>query len=89
MNTAEEAIPGLQQQIEQTENQITLLLGQSPGGIVRGQDFMKQELPPEVPPDCPPRCSKGGRTFSPRSRTWSPPTPTSASRRLRIFRKSA
>jgi NodT family efflux transporter outer membrane factor (OMF) lipoprotein len=47
---AEETIPELQQQIEQTENQITLLLGQNPGGIVRGQDFMQQELPPEVPP---------------------------------------
>jgi multidrug efflux system outer membrane protein len=30
-----------------------LLLGQSPGGIVRGQDFMKQELPPEVPAGLP------------------------------------
>jgi multidrug efflux system outer membrane protein len=49
VDTAEQTIPGLQQQIEQTENQITLLLGRSPGGIARGQDFMKQELPPEVP----------------------------------------
>jgi outer membrane protein, multidrug efflux system len=53
VNTAEEAIPGLQQQIEQTENQITLLLGRSPGGILRGQDFMSQELPPEVLPGLP------------------------------------
>jgi multidrug efflux system outer membrane protein len=53
VDTAEQTIPGLQQQIEQTENQITLLLGQSPGGIVRGQDFMKQELPPEVPAGLP------------------------------------
>jgi outer membrane protein, multidrug efflux system len=49
VDTAEQTIPDLQQQIEQTENQITLLLGQPPGGIVRGQDFMKEELPPEVP----------------------------------------
>ncbi len=49
VDTAEQTIPELQQQIEQTENQITLLLGQNPGGIARGQDFMKQELPPEVP----------------------------------------
>ncbi len=49
VNVAEQTIPELQQQIEQTENQITLLLGQNPGGIVRGQDFMKQEMPPEVP----------------------------------------
>jgi outer membrane protein, multidrug efflux system len=49
VNVAEETIPELQQQIEQTENQITLLVGQNPGGIVRGEDFMKQEMPPEVP----------------------------------------
>ena len=53
VDVAAQTIPGLQQQIEQTENQITLLLGQSPGGIVRGQDFMKQELPPEVPAGLP------------------------------------
>jgi multidrug efflux system outer membrane protein len=53
VDTAEETIPGLQQQIEQTENQITLLLGQSPAGIVRGQDFMQQAFPPEVPAGLP------------------------------------
>jgi multidrug efflux system outer membrane protein len=53
VDTAEETIPGLQQQIEQTENQITLLLGQNPGGIVRGQHFMQQDLPPEVPAGLP------------------------------------
>jgi multidrug efflux system outer membrane protein len=53
VDTAEQVIPTLQQQIEQTENQITLLLGRSPDGIVRGQDFMMQELPPEVPAGLP------------------------------------
>jgi multidrug efflux system outer membrane protein len=53
VDTAEETIPELQQQIEQTENQITLLLGQPPGGITRGQDFMKEELPPDVPAGLP------------------------------------
>jgi multidrug efflux system outer membrane protein len=53
VDMAEQTIPALQQQIEQTENQITLLLGRSPGGIVRGQDFMRQELPPEVPAGMP------------------------------------
>jgi outer membrane protein, multidrug efflux system len=53
VDTAEQTIPVLQQQIEQTENQLTLLLGQNPGGIVRGQDFMKQELPSGVSPDVP------------------------------------
>jgi len=53
VDTAEQTIPDLQQQIEQTENQITLLLGQPPGGITRGQDFMKEELPPDVPAGLP------------------------------------
>ncbi|HEX4133961.1 MAG TPA: efflux transporter outer membrane subunit [Bryobacteraceae bacterium] len=53
VDTAEQTIPEIQQQIEQTENQITLLLGQLPGGIARGQDFMKEELPPGVPAGLP------------------------------------
>jgi len=53
VDTAAQTIPEIQQQIEQTENQITLLLGQNPAGIVRGQDFMRQELPPEVPAGLP------------------------------------
>jgi multidrug efflux system outer membrane protein len=53
VDMAEQTIPEIQQQIEQTENRITLLLGRSPGGIVRGQDFMSQELPPEVPAGLP------------------------------------
>ncbi len=51
--TASETIPGLQQQIEQTENQISLLLGQNPGGIVRGRNFTDQEFPPDVPAGMP------------------------------------
>src|SRR5882724_3749934 len=53
VDTAEQSISQLQQQIEKTENQITLLLGKNPARIVRGQDFMKQELPPEVPAGLP------------------------------------
>ncbi len=53
VDSAEQTIPDLQQQIEQTENQITLLLGQPPGVIARGLDFMKEELPPVVPPEVP------------------------------------
>jgi len=51
--TASETIPALQQQIEQTENRITLLLGQNPGGVVRGRDFTQQEFPVEVPAGLP------------------------------------
>ena len=53
VDTAEQTIPGLQLQIEQTENQITLLIGQPPGGITRGQNFMKEELPPDIPAGLP------------------------------------
>jgi NodT family efflux transporter outer membrane factor (OMF) lipoprotein len=51
--TAAETIPTLQQQIEQTENQISLLLGKNPGEIVRGRSLTEQELPPEVPAGLP------------------------------------
>ena len=51
--TAAETIPTIQRQIEQTENQITLLMGENPGGIPRGRDLIQQELPPEVPAGLP------------------------------------
>ena len=51
--TASETIPTLQQQIEQTENQISLLLGKSPGDIQRGKSLTEQEMPPEVPAGLP------------------------------------
>ncbi|HLK22560.1 MAG TPA: efflux transporter outer membrane subunit [Bryobacteraceae bacterium] len=50
--TASETIPTLQQQIEQTENQLSLLLGKNPGTIVRGRSLTEQELP-DVPPGLP------------------------------------
>jgi multidrug efflux system outer membrane protein len=51
--TASETIPGLQQQIEQTENQISLLLARNPGSIERGRSLTEQELSPEVPTGLP------------------------------------
>lgn len=51
--TASETIPVLEQQIAQTENQISLLLGQNPGPIARGRSLTEQELPPEVPAGLP------------------------------------
>lgn len=51
--TAGETIPAIQQQIEQTENRITLLLGESPHEIVRGRAFTEQNMPPEVPAGLP------------------------------------
>jgi multidrug efflux system outer membrane protein len=53
VSTAAQTIPTLQQQIEQTENQINLLLGNNPSGVVRGRKFVDQEMPPEVPTGLP------------------------------------
>jgi multidrug efflux system outer membrane protein len=49
VDTAGVTIATLQRQIEQTENQITLLLGENPTGIVRKDAFDENALPPEVP----------------------------------------
>jgi len=51
--TASQTIPTLQQHIEQTENQISLLLGKNPGEVTRGRSLTEQELPPEVPAGLP------------------------------------
>jgi len=53
VESAAASIPTTQQQIEQTENQIRLLLGQSPGSVPRGRSFLEQDLPPEVPAGLP------------------------------------
>ena len=53
VSSAAESIPQLQQQIEQTENQISLLLARNPGTVIRGRRFLEQELPPEVPAGLP------------------------------------
>jgi NodT family efflux transporter outer membrane factor (OMF) lipoprotein len=51
--TAAETIPTLQQEIEQTENQISLLLGKNPGEILRGRSLTEQEMAPGVPAGLP------------------------------------
>jgi multidrug efflux system outer membrane protein len=53
VSSAAQTIPVLQQQIGQTENQISLLLGRNPDGVVRGRKFMEQEMPSEVPAGMP------------------------------------
>jgi NodT family efflux transporter outer membrane factor (OMF) lipoprotein len=53
VSSAAQTIPTLQQQMEQTENQISLLLGKNPDGVARGRKFMDQEMPPEVPAGLP------------------------------------
>jgi len=51
--TAEQAIPVIEQQIAQTENQISLLLGENPGGVARGNSLTAQTFPPDVPAGLP------------------------------------
>jgi multidrug efflux system outer membrane protein len=53
VSSAAESVPTLQQQIEQTENQIALLLGENPQTIVRGASLVEQSFPPEVPAGLP------------------------------------
>ena len=53
VSSAAETIPGLQQQVGQTENQISLLLGRPPAEVPRGRKFLEQEIPPEVPAGLP------------------------------------
>jgi NodT family efflux transporter outer membrane factor (OMF) lipoprotein len=53
VSSAAQTIPALQQQIEQTENQINLLVGRNPGSVIRGRKFIEQEMPPEVPAGMP------------------------------------
>jgi outer membrane protein, multidrug efflux system len=50
---AAEIIPSTKQQIEQTENQISLLLGKNPGPVTRGRPLTEQQTPPEVPAGLP------------------------------------
>jgi multidrug efflux system outer membrane protein len=52
VESAAESIPQLKQQIEQTEDQISLLLGKNPGSIEREGRF-SENLLPEIPPGVP------------------------------------
>ena len=50
---AAQSVPSSEQQIEQTENQISLLLGKNPGPVTRGRPLTEQQAPPEVPAGLP------------------------------------
>src|SRR5580693_903228 len=53
VESAAESIPQLKQQSEQTEDQISLLLGKNPGSIQRERRFDEEHLVPEVPAGLP------------------------------------
>jgi multidrug efflux system outer membrane protein len=50
---ATETIPATEESIEQTENLISLLIGNNPGPIRRGRSLTQQEELPSVPPGLP------------------------------------
>ena len=50
---AAQTIPSTEQQIEQTENQINLLLGKNPGPVKRGRPLTEWQTPPAVPAGLP------------------------------------
>ncbi len=51
--SAAQTIPDIERLIEQTENQISLLLGKDPGDVKRGLALTAQEQPPSAPPGLP------------------------------------
>ena len=51
--TASATIPDLERQIEQKENQISILLGSLPAGVPRGLSLTEQPVAPEVPAGLP------------------------------------
>ena len=53
VHSAAETITMLQQQNEQTENQISLLLGENPRNVIRHGRFNEDLFPPEVPTGLP------------------------------------
>ena len=53
VDSAAESIPQLQQQIEQTEDQISLLLGETPKSVEREGHLSEESFAPEVPAGLP------------------------------------
>ena len=51
--TASETIPDLERQIEQQENALSILLGENPGSIPRGNPLTDQPVPDSVPAGLP------------------------------------
>src|SRR5437016_4558351 len=53
LDSANAQIPDLERRIAQEENAISILLGNYPQAVPRGQPLVEQPLPPEVPPGLP------------------------------------
>ncbi len=69
VSSAAETVPALQQQMGQTENQISLLLGKNSGGRhARAKVSWSRKCRPKCPRGCLRRCWSGGPTFARRSK---------------------
>jgi multidrug efflux system outer membrane protein len=53
MDASAATIPELEQQIALQENQLSVLVGQNPGAILRGNTSLEKQMPPEVPAGLP------------------------------------
>jgi len=53
MDAAAATIPDLERQVTLQENQLSILLGQDPGGIVRDRTALDKQIPPAVPAGLP------------------------------------
>jgi outer membrane protein, multidrug efflux system len=53
MDSAAATIPELEEQVAMQENQLSVLLGQNPGAISRGDPSLEKQLPPEIPAGLP------------------------------------
>src|SRR3981189_1489555 len=53
LDSANATVPDLERQIAQEENAISILLGNYPQAVPRGQALVAQVLPPDVPPGLP------------------------------------
>ncbi len=53
VQVAAQAIPGVEQRITQTENQISFLVGENPAPVARKRQLTEQQIPPVVPAGLP------------------------------------
>ena len=53
VKSAHMALTGLELQSEQTENQLSILLGRNPGPITRGRSLLEQAIAPRIPAGLP------------------------------------
>jgi multidrug efflux system outer membrane protein len=86
LDTADAQIPDLERQIGQTEDAISILLGDYPHGVPRGNALgieppdgwrWSETLPPQLPAGLPSELLERSPTSARRSRTWPPLTQTS------------